>query len=67
MVELCPDNIPVTAEGVLVGVPDCPICFHLLQLNSMPDIGETHWHCPSCGWWKTDELIKMLMRDESTE
>lgn len=60
------DDIPVTPEGVLVGVPDCPICFRLLQLNPMPDIGETYWKCPSCGWWKTDELIEMLMRDEGT-
>ena len=58
------DDIPVSPGGVLVGTPDCPICFRRLQLNSMPDLDETHWKCPSCGWWETDELIGMLMRDE---
>jgi len=58
------DDIPVTEDGVLVGAPICPICFRLLTFNRMPDLGETYWHCPSCGWWETSELISMLMRDE---
>lgn len=58
------DDIPVTADGVLVGTPDCPICSHILKFNRMPDEGETYWHCPSCGWWDTPELIAILMRDE---
>lgn len=58
------DDIPVTEDGVLVGIPDCPICSRGLGYNSMPDEGETYWHCSSCGWWKTSELIEILMRDE---
>lgn len=60
------DDIPVTEYGVLVGTPDCPICFRRLHFNRMPDKGETYWRCSSCSWWKTGELIEMLMRDEST-
>lgn len=57
----------VTPEGVLIGAQHfCPICFRQLTHNSMPDIGETYWHCSSCGWWGTSELIKMMMRDEGT-
>lgn len=58
------NDIPVTESGVIVGTPDCPICSRRLHLNTMPDEGETYWHCPSCGWWDTTELIEMLMRDE---
>lgn len=58
------DDIPVTEGRVLVGVPDCPICFRLLQYNPMPVVGEKHWRCPDCGWWDTQELIEMLMKDE---
>ena len=64
MVDIRPDTIPVTPDGVLVGTPDCPICFRRLKCNSMPGIGETYWRCSSCGWWGTQELIRMLMRDE---
>ena len=58
------DDIPVTSGGVLTGTPDCPLCFHVLRHHSMPDVGEEHWHCPNCGWWETDELIAILMKDE---
>ena len=58
------DDIPVTPDGVLVGTPNCPICWRKLQSNSMPNERETYWRCPSCGWWDTQELIKFLMEDE---
>ena len=58
------DDIPVSPSGIMVGTPDCPICFRRLQYNPMPDIGETHWYCPSCSWWDTQELIYYLMKDE---
>ena len=54
----------VTPNGVLIGTPHCPLCCCLLSLNSMPDVGETHWHCSNCGWWDTKELVEILMRDE---
>ena len=55
----------VTPDGVLVGLcHHCPLCLNLLAYNSMPDVGETYWHCPECGWWKTSELIEALMKDE---
>ena len=58
------DDIPVTEDGALVGTPDCPICLRRLHCNPMPDADETYWHCSSCGWWDTGELIKMLMKGE---
>ena len=55
----------VTPDGVLVGCCHyCPICFRQLHYNPMPDIGETYWQCPSCNWWDTGELIKMMMENE---
>ena len=58
----------VTPDGVLVGaVQYCPNCLRRLQLNDFPGYGETHWLCPSCGWWNTQELIECMMLDENAK
>ena len=45
----------------LASTPPCPMCDHLLSLRSMPDVGEKHWHCPSCKTeWDVLDLIKAL-------
>ncbi|KKN54526.1 hypothetical protein LCGC14_0591180 [marine sediment metagenome] len=55
----------VTLDGILIGACHyCPICFRQLTYNSMPDVGETYWNCGSCGWWDTQELIELMMKDE---
>lgn len=46
---------------VLCGFPPCPECDTTLSLRSMPDAGETHWHCTTCGTqWNIVELIAAL-------
>jgi len=46
---------------VLHGTPPCPECNRLLHLRSMPDAGETYWHCTGCGTqWSTPDLIIAL-------
>ena len=46
---------------ILTGSPDCPMCGKLLSLRSMPDLGETPWHCTGCGTqWRTGDLIDAL-------
>ncbi len=55
----------VSPDGVLIGLyQQCPICLIPLTLNRMPAEGEEYWQCSSCGWWKTEELIKLMMKDE---
>jgi len=58
----------VSPDGVLIGFyQECPICLIPLRLNPMPSDGEEYWHCSSCGWWKTGELISIMMKDEGED
>ena len=45
--------------------PGCGVLF--LKYRSMPDFGETYWHCPTCGDWKTGDLNKALGELEEPE
>ena len=55
----------VSPDGVLIGLyQECPICLIPLKHNPMPGEDEEYWYCKSCGWWKTGELIELMMRDE---
>lgn len=64
-----------THGAVICGTPYCPFCYTRLISNSMPDVYlsngewklEEHWRCPNCGWWNTEELIKIAMQDDKEE
>ena len=50
---------------VIKGFPPCPICFEILSLRGMPDVGESRWYCKSCGTqWDTPDLIKAMNMEE---
>lgn len=52
----------------LHGYPPCPVCDQQLKLRSMPDFGETYWHCATCGTeWGTPDLIEALEQNEEIE
>jgi ribosomal protein L37AE/L43A len=52
-------------DYIITGFPSCPSCGKILELRSMPGIGETHWYCNICGNWTTPDLIAALEELES--